>query len=293
VIGYWLNRRNVLPKEAETVLSQITTRLFLPALMISTFMEECTLENLQKYGSWILYGSAFILISMMIAVFLAKPLVKKDEYLAGIYRYAMSFPNTGGFGTPIILALFGHAGLFQAQLYGLLIGVLCYSWGTSQMMPKEHRGGWRKKLGSLFNPVQISILIGAVLGLTGIGQILPDAIETTFINLGNCYGVVGMLLAGFVMGDYSIKEVIGDKLSYVMAALRLVVIPVFFLFVLKALQAPQMLSIITCLTFGCPCGMNAVVYPAAYGQDTRPGTSLILVTSTLAVFTIPFLITLI
>jgi len=116
VIGYWLNRRNVLPKEAETVLSQITTRLFLPALMISTFMEECTLENLQKYGSWILYGSAFILISMMIAVFLAKPLVKKDEYLAGIYRYAMSFPNTGGFGTPIILALFGHAGLFQAQL---------------------------------------------------------------------------------------------------------------------------------------------------------------------------------
>ena len=33
--------------------------------------------------------------------------------------------------------------------------------------------------------------------------------------------------------------------------------------------------------------MNTVVYPAACGEDTRPGASLILITSTLAVLTIP------
>ena len=50
-----------------------------------------------------------------------------------------------------------------------------------------------------------------------------------------------------------------------------------------------MLCLWTCLVYACPCGMNTVVFPAAYGQDTRPGASLTLVTSTLAVITIPIL----
>ena len=35
--------------------------------------------------------------------------------------------------------------------------------------------------------------------------------------------------------------------------------------------------------------MNTVVYPAAYGQDTRPGAGLTLLTSAAAVITIPLL----
>ena len=288
-IGYLMNRCRMLPKETETVLSRLSARLFLPALMIYTFMEECTVENLQKYSMWILYGSIFMLISIFMSILLAKPLEKKQPYMAGVYRYAMAFPNTGGYGTPIILALFGHSGLFQYQLFLLLNSVLCYSWGVSQMMPLEHRGGWRKKLRNIFNPVLISILIGVVLGLTGAGKHLPDVAASTLESLGDCYAVISLLLTGFVIGSYSLKEVIGDKWSYWMAFLRLLVIPGVFLVLLRLLKVPDMLNVLTCLTFGCPCGMNAVVYPAAYEQDTRPGTSLVLITSTLAVFTIPLL----
>jgi predicted permease len=53
-----------------------------------------------------------------------------------------------------------------------------------------------------------------------------------------------------------------------------------------------MICILTCLAFACPCGMNTVVFPAAYGQDTRPGAGLTMVTSTLAVITIPILMAL-
>jgi predicted permease len=108
-------------------------------------------------------------------------------------------------------------------------------------------------------------------------------------NLGGCYAVVGMLLVGFVIGDYSIREVIGDKLSYIMAVFRLMVIPGAFLLVLRLLNVPDMLCIVTCLAYGCPCGMGPVVYPAAYGQDTKPGANLVLITSALAVFTLPLL----
>ena len=62
-----------------------------------------------------------------------------------------------------------------------------------------------------------------------------------------------------------------------------------FLVVLKVSGTSQMIFILTTLNFACPCGVNVVVYPAAFGQDTRPGAGVVLVSSMLAVFTIPLL----
>ena len=290
VIGSLMNRLRLLPAEAETVLSRISTKLFLPALMLFTFMEECTVENLINYGDLMLYGGIFQLTGIFAAILVAKLLAKGQPALEGIYRYALSFPNTGGFGNPIVLALFGHAGLFQYQLYLLLNSFFCYSWGISQLMPAHHRGGWKDQLKKLFNPVLISIFLGAFLGLTGLATLVPSAIHTTLENLGNCFSIVSLHLTGFVIGDYRILELIRDKRTYCMAAVRLVLIPGAFLMVLRALHLPDMLCLWTCLVYACPCGMNTVVFPAAYGEDTRPGASLTLVTSTLAVITIPLLV---
>lgn len=292
VIGYLMNRLHILPAEAETVLSRISTKLFLPSLMLFTFMEECTVENLINYGDLMLYGGAFQLTGIFLAILTAKLLAKGQSSLEGIYRYALSFPNTGGFGNPIVLALFGHAGLFQYQLYLLLNSFFCYSWGISQLMPAHHRGGLKDQLKKLLNPVLISIFLGAFLGLTGLATLVPGAIHTTLENLGNCFSIVSLILTGFVIGDYRIMELVRGKKTYWMAAFRLVLIPGAFLLVLRALQLPEMLCIWTCLVYACPCGMNTVVFPAAYGQDTRPGAALTLVTSTLAVITIPILMAL-
>ena len=156
-------------------------------------------------------------------------------------------------------------------------------------MPKEHQGGWRKRLGNLCNPVFESMFLGMVLGLTGLSEYLPKLVDTTLTNLGNCYSVVSLLLVGFVLGDYKIKELIGNRMVYVFTALRLVVLPGMFLVVLKLLGVPQIISVFIVLCFACPCGMNAVIYPTAFEQDPKPGASMILVSSTLAVLTIPLL----
>ena len=292
VIGYGMNRLHILPAEAETVLSRISTKLFLPSLMLFTFMEECTVENLIQYGGLMLYGGTFQLAGIFLAILAAKLLAKGQSSLEGIYRYALSFPNTGGFGNPIVLALFGYTGFFQYQLYLLLNAFFCYSWGISQLMPAHHRGGWKDQLKKLLNPVMISIALGAFLGLTGLATLIPSAIHTTVENLGNCFSIVSLLLTGFVIGDYQILDLIREKRTYWVAAVRLVLIPGAFLLVLRALHLPEMLCIWTCLVYACPCGMNTVVFPAAYGEDTRPGAGLTLVTSALAVVTIPLLMAL-
>lgn len=289
LIGYCMNRRRKLPKEAENVLAQLSTKLFLPALVFTVFLEECTLENLMKYSSWVLYGALFPAICILMAILLARPMARGKSYVEKVYRYALVFPNAGGFATPIVMALWGSEVFFQYQLFMLPVNIFCYSWGVAQLMPEGSQGNWRDKLGNFCNPVFLATLLGMVLGLTGINDYLPDLIHTSLQNLSNCYTPVTLILTGFVIGDYHVKELVVSGMSYVFAALRLMIIPGVFVIVLRLLHASDMLCVLICLIYACPCGMNTVVYPAAYDEDTQMGASLVLITSTLSVFTIPLL----
>lgn len=287
LIGYYMNWSKILPKQTEQVLSKLATRLLLPALMLHTFMEECSLENLRTYGIWIVYGTIFGGLSVFLAILLARLLVRKDSYLQGVYRYALAFPNTGGVGTPVVLALFGTLGLFQYQLYQLFSVLGTYGWGVNQMIPNPPAKKLTDHLRNIFNPAFTATLIGAALGVTGISAHLPSVIPDTLERIGGAYAVISMLLVGFVLGDYQIKDMIRWKSAYMISVLRLLVLPCVFLVLLYLFHAPQTLCVLTCLTFACPCGMNTVVFPAAYGEDTKPGASMILVSSALSVLTIP------
>ena len=246
--GYVMNRLKLFPEQTAAAVSRLVTLVFLPALMLYTFMEECTVENLRDYGLWMLYGGIFLLVSVILALVLSGRLARGNIYLENIYKYVISFPNTGGVGTPIVLALFGTAGLFKYQLFMLLSVVTTYTWGVALLTPALSTGKWTDRLRGLCNPVCISTAAGAVLGLTGIGGHLPESIPNTLQNVGNCYAVIAMLLAGFVIGDYRIKEILGDRSVYTVSAVRLLVIPCLFLAVLRYLHAPQMLCVMTCPT---------------------------------------------
>lgn len=289
VTGFLLNRLHILSKEAEGVLSKVAAKVLLPAFMLYTFMEECTVANLAEHGNLVLFGGVFQVTGIFAAILLAKWLGKGDPFLSGVYRYALGFPNIGGFGFPTVLALFGQFGLFQYQLFMLVNHFLCYAWGVGQMQPAHERGGWREAMKKLFNPVVIGLLIGMVLGLSGLVSFVPSGIRATVQNLGNCFSPMSLLLTGFVIGDYRFSDILKEKRTYIIALLRLILIPGAFLVVLRLLQVPDMICVLTCLAFACPCGMNTVVFPAAYGQDTRPGAGLTLLTSAAAVVTIPLM----
>jgi len=292
LIGYWMNRSRKLPKETEDVLAQLSTKLFLPALLFFTFLEECTLESLMINNRWILYGTLFTVSSILIAVLLARPMARGASYIEKVYRYALVFPNAGGFAMPIIMILWGNEVFFQYQLFMLPVNIFCYSWGVAQLIPNGHQN-LHESLENFCNPVFIATILGMVFGVTGIKEYLPEFLYNSIQNLSNCYTPVTLILTGFVIGDYHVKEILENGMSYVFAALRLLIIPGVFLFVLRLLHAPDILCVIVCLVYACPCGMNTVVYPAAYGEDTCPGASLVLITSTLSVFSIPFLYTMI
>ncbi len=105
---------------------------------------------------------------------------------------------------------------------------------------------------------------------------------------GSCMGPIAMMLAGTIIGGYDIKRLLGKKKVYVLTVLRLIVIPTIFVLILKLLGfTDNDILPFVLIAYATPLGMNSIVYPAAYGGDTESGASMVVVSSTLSIITIP------
>ena len=57
--------------------------------------------------------------------------------------------------------------------------------------------------------------------------------------------------------------------------------------ILKLAGTSEEIMILSLIAFATPLGLNTIVYPAAYGGDTKPGASMAMVSHILSVITIP------
>ena len=172
-------------------------------------------------------------------------------------------------------------------MFSFFVGIATYTWGIMQLQPSHGRHNLMFYIRRIFNTNFVAMLVGMVLGLLGAKNWMPAVLLNTVHELGNCYVIVALLLTGFSIADYPIHEVIGNGKIYLFSLMRLIILPAFFLLVVKLINAEPMLSVLVVLSAARPCGMNTVVYPAAYGEDCKPGASMVLISSILSVVTVP------
>ena len=287
-LGYGLNRSKLITRAAEQVLSRFVTFLFLPALNLYTGIMECRIESLASYGVLVLVGGAFCLVSIGLSYPTAK-LFSKDSYEQGVYRYALSIPNTGAVGTPLILAFFGTAGMFQYSLFQFTASVLTYSWGVGQLQPAHGKTYFWFNVKKCINPTFMALIIGMILGVLGAKDWMPSPALNVIGDLKNCYVTVSLLLTGFSLADYSFTKVFGDLKVYLYTAWRLLAMPCIYLAALLLFKAPLMMATMLAMTYSGPCGMNVVIFPAAYGEECPSGASMVLISTLVSMVSVPLI----
>ena len=74
LLGFGLNRLNILPKGAGTGISKVVTVVFLPALLFHSNVTEFNILNIGLYGKLVLLGGVLWLAVTIAVVPLAKSL---------------------------------------------------------------------------------------------------------------------------------------------------------------------------------------------------------------------------
>ena len=279
LIGYFLKKKNLLPEDAATVISKLENYLIMPALLIDSFSANCTIASLSANMKLLLFGIFFVLLQAVLAYF-SLPIYHPKDNEKGVFLYSMAVVNFGFMGNSLVLAIFGSEMLYKYLIFSLPLNVLTCSIGYTWLS-----GGGKFSPKRLINPVMISMLIGILIGISGVS--LPSFISKTISGFSSCFSPLAMLLTGIVIGGYDLKKLISDKRVYLLTMIRCLLLPLVLLSLSRLLGLDQ--QTLTCLIFICamPLGLNTIVIPAAYGEDTTLGASMAVISNILGLLSVP------
>ena len=283
-VGYFFGKSGLIDQAHAKVLSVAGVYLFLPSTIFNSFSKSFTRSNLTAYYPLLLTSLIILLVLIVLAQYSA-PLLSKHSYEQKIFRYSLIVPNYGYMGYAMAEGLFGADGLLELILFSLPVSIYTYTVGFAMLTKRP------LSLKKLFNPVTTAVLLGVLVGLLDIRM---PGIATQFLNKSAaCMAPVSMLLTGLTISSFDLKKMVTNKKSYLLSALRLLVIPICLALALKATGVNHNVTRIAVLFYCMPCGMNTIVFPKLVDEDCSLGASLALLSNVLSMATIPLCLALI
>ena len=298
-LGFLITRLGCLPKNAASVLSKLENMIFIPALIMGTFIKSFTLESFSIAWKILLFSFILELIIIPVVIYISK-LSAKDKFTRNIYTYGLAFSNFGFMGNAIVAALFPSI-FAEYILFTLPLWSLIYVWGVPSLLLSDGEEGKHtlaSRLKPFVNPMMISMLVGMIIGITGIGALelsdvpvlngIRGSILSVIDSAGACMSPVAMLLTGITLGSIDLKKTLERKSIYAVSLIRLLAIPLvaiaaFLLFP----SASEILIVCTVCSLAMPLGLNTIVVPSAYGKDTSTAAGMALVSHLASIITIP------
>ena len=285
LIGFILKKKKVLHENSAQTLSRLENTIFMPAVVINTFWNNCTVENISRKWIFLVYSTVLLLTAILLG-FVISRLLTKDKYLQRVYRYSLSVSNFGFVGTALVQGIYGAESieLFDYLIFTLPLNMFTYSIGIAWLVPNS---GKVFSLKTFLNPIFVSLFIGAAIGLLNLPKF--QLVTSVISSAAGCMSPIAMILTGFVIGGYRLPELFKHWQTYVVAGIRLVFLPTVSVLVLKLFNAPHEAVVATLCANAMPLGLNTVIIPSAYGKSPDDGASMALVSQLTAVFTIPIL----
>ena len=276
--GYLLCKTKKADSSHSKLLSCLEIYVFLPCNAFNTFANNFTPAYLRERYPMLL-ASVAIFVLLVLAAWPLAALLTKERYRCQVLRYSLVVSNYGYMGYALASGLFGSEVLMSVMFFALPFTFFVYTVGYSMLT------GNRFSTKRLLNPVTLVMAVGALVGLTGLQ--MPEVVGSFMSKSAVCLGPVGMLLTGMVMSEYRWSTLLRRRETYVVAVLRLLVIPCAAAALLRLLGLDWAV-LPALIVLAMPCGMNAVVFGRLIGEDCESGASLALVTSLLSCLTIPF-----
>ena len=284
-IGFLLGKIGFLPKSGASILAKLENAVFVPCLILGTFIPKFSIAQLGAVWQLLLVSCGLALLTVPIGVFGAK-LLAKDRYRRNVIAYGLVFPNFGFMGNAVFAALFPES-FWKYLLFTFPFWILLYGWGVPTLLISggEEQVSAKERFKNFLNPMCIAMLIGMALGLLQVR--LPESVMGVINTLGDCMSPIAMLLTGLTVSQIKFKETFSDVGIYTATAVRLLLIPALILAFFALLPIPHEFMIYALCFVSMPLGLNIIVIPAAYGRDTSSASGMVLVSHLLSCLTIP------
>lgn len=280
-IGGLLFQKGLITKEGSKSLANLLLYAVLPCVVVKSFCVARTPERMS--GLLVSFLAAFGILLLAMAV--SHLLFKKNP----IDDFGAAFSNAGFMGFPLVAAVQGSEAIFYAAGFVALLNALQWTYGQSLISGDL---SYRSPKAILKNPLVLSLLLGILIFCFEIP--VPAIASDLLAALAALNAPLAMVILGVYLAQTDARTLFNDPHLYVVAAVRLVLIPLLTILVLKLLPA-EYAAITTTLVIvaAAPIGSNVAVYAQKLGKDYAYAVRGVCLSTLLSAITMPLLMLLV
>lgn len=280
-IGGLLFQKGLITKEGSKSLANLLLYAVLPCVVVKSFCVARTPERV----SGLLVSFLAALGILLLAMAVSHLLFKKNP----IDDFGAAFSNAGFMGFPLVAAVQGSEAIFYAAGFVALLNALQWTYGQSLISGDP---SYRSPKAILKNPLVLSLLLGILIFCFELP--VPAIASDLLAALAALNAPLAMVILGVYLAQTDAKTLFNDPHLYVVAAARLVLIPLLTILVLKLLPA-EYAAITTTLVIvaAAPIGSNVAVYAQKLGKDYAYAVRGVCLSTLLSAITMPLLVLLV
>ena len=263
LIGYSLKRFGVLKKEEAGVLIRLVFYLMSPTVIITSMSSMKFSETLIYYP----ISAICIHIFMYFLTLIIANKLKISDKEKVIFRGSTLIMNMT-FVLPFFIVFFGEENVYLLSLFDagnlLMVTTVVYSIFIT------NSGSLLNKIKTVLkSPLIISMIIGALLNITGIR--LPKGVEITIQNIASITGTVIMI----ALGAYFTPKFSKLKLSVIVILVKMLGVVFIGTILGKVLPIDEMGKMLILLGAMSPVGNNVLSYALITDGDVEMATNVI------------------
>lgn len=278
--GYSLKKFGVLKKEEAGVLIRLVFYLMSPAVIITSMSSMKFSETLIYYP----ISAICIHIFMYFLTLIIANKLKISDKEKVIFRGSTLIMNMT-FVLPFFIVFFGEENVYLLSLFDagnlLMVTTVVYSIFIT------NSGSLLNKIKTVLkSPLIISMIIGALLNITGIR--LPRGIEITIQNIASITGTVIMI----ALGAYFTPKFSKLKLSVIVILVKMLGVLFIGTILGKVLPIDEMGKMLILLGAMSPVGNNVLSYALITDGDVEMATNVISLSNIVSFIAISILLVL-
>lgn len=287
VAGALLRWTRVVTKEHDEGVMRVVYTVMLPCFMLDKILGSEVLKSGTVVFSAIGLGFGMIMVGISIGLVVGRILGLERGTGMRTFALASGSQNFGFTAAPVVEILWSTGAL--ALLFVHNIGVELALWSVGVMIMSGDRGiPWRK----ILNGPVIAVLAGLLLVALGWDSHFTGPARTAMSMIGVGAFPLAIVITGCTIMDLVMAEKPTLKIMFGSSLVRLILTPMVFLVAAKFLPIAVELRQVLVVQAAMPAAMTPIMLARLYGGRPAIAVQIVVVTTALSLFTLPWIITL-
>lgn len=279
MIGFLLYKKKFVTKQGSKELGLILLYVILPVVIVKAYLVTFSAELLRGLALSFAASLLVLLLSMLLS-----RVVFRSKY--PIEQFSSAFSNAGFIGIPLVEMTFNDSmAVFYVSSFVALLNILQWTYGIVVMTGKRDSIAPKK---ITTNPIVISFIVGIILFFFPVE--LPEVLNSAVAAVSSMNAPVAMIILGTYLAQMKLRELFTDRMVYLCAVMRLIVIPLATAAVLALIPGNEMLKMSVLIVAATPVGSNVAIFAQMEDMDYTQAVKDICLSTLLCIVTIPLVV---